>query len=141
VAHQALQAPPLPHDRGGAQVRVIVTGSRAWPDSVRVAHELNTLYLQHGPFTLIHGACSTGADAAAHHWYETAGLDLGCIETRYPAAWEAFGKRAGPLRNKQMIDTAGADLVLAFFFAASRGTQHTVDLARAAGIDVREFRA
>ncbi|MFF9268596.1 SLOG family protein [Streptomyces rochei] len=141
MAYQALQAPPLRLDRGGTAVRVIVTGSRAWPDPVRVAHELTQLYLQHGPFTLIHGACSTGADAAAHHWYETAGLDLGCIETKYPAAWDEFGKRAGPIRNKQMIEEASADLVLAFFFADSRGTRHTVDLARAAGIEIKEFRA
>lgn len=122
-------------------MRVIVTGSRAWPDPVRVAHELTTLYLQHGPFTLIHGACATGADAAAHHWYETAGADLGCIEVKYPAAWEAYGKRAGPIRNEKMVKEAGAELVLAFPLFGSRGTRHTMDLAREAGIPVQEIRA
>lgn len=117
-------------------MRVIVTGSRAFPDPVRVAHELNTLYLQHGPFTLVHGACATGADAAAHHWYEVAGSDLGCLEVRHPADWEQFGKRAGPLRNAEMVK-AGADLVLAFFSGDSRGTRHTVSLAEKAGITVR----
>lgn len=118
-------------------MRVIVTGSRAWPDPVRVAHELNKLYLQHGPFVLVHGACATGADAAAHHWYETAGEDLGCIEVRYPADWEQYRKKAGPIRNKEMI-SKGADLVLAFPLPDGKGTQHTMDLAREAGIEVRE---
>lgn len=120
-------------------MRVIVTGSRKWPDPLRVAHELNTLYLQHGPFTLTHGACATGADAAAAHWQETAGRDLGCIEIKHPADWDQFGKRAGPIRNKKMIE-AGADLVLAFPLPEGSGTQHTIELARAAGIEVREFR-
>ncbi|MGW2169169.1 SLOG family protein [Streptomyces sp. NPDC001705] len=118
-------------------MRVIVTGSRAWPDPVRVSHELTTLYLQHGPFVLVHGACSTGADAAARHWYEIAGADLGCTEVRYPADWEQFGKRAGPIRNKQMVE-AGADLVLAFPLPGGRGTQNTIDLAEAAGITVKK---
>lgn len=122
-------------------MRVLVTGSRAWPDPLGVAHELTTLYLQHGPFTLIHGACATGADAAAHHWHETAGANLGCIEVRYPADWEQFGKRAGPIRNEQMVKEAGADLVLAFPLFDSRGTRHTIDLAREAGIPVQEIRA
>jgi hypothetical protein len=122
-------------------VRVIVTGSRAWPDPVRVAHELNALYLQHGPFTLIHGACATGADAAAHHWYETAGADLGVIEVRYPAAWEEYGKRAGPLRNEKMVKEAAADLVVAFPLFDSRGTKHTIELAEAAGIPVKKIAA
>lgn len=120
-------------------MRVIVTGSRAWPDPVRVAHELTTLYLQHGPFTLIHGDCATGADAAAHHWYEVAGEDLGCIEIKYPAAWETYGKRAGPMRNAKMVNEARADLVLAFPLPDGTGTQHTIELARAAGIPVQEF--
>jgi hypothetical protein len=108
---------------------------------VRVAHELTQLYLQHGPYVLIHGACSTGADAAAHHWYETAGAGLGCLEMRYPAAWEAYGKRAGPMRNEKMIREAGADLVLAFPLSGSRGTNHTISLAEAAGIPVRRVMA
>lgn len=121
-------------------MRVLVTGSRAWPDPVRVAHELNTLYLQHGPFTLIHGACATGADAAAAHWYEVAGQDLGCIEVRYPADWEQYGRRAGPIRNERMVKEARADLALAFPLPGGKGTQHTMELARAAGIEIKEFR-
>lgn len=121
-------------------MRVLVTGSRAWPDPVRVAHELTRLYMEHGPFTLVHGACATGADAAAHHWYETAGLDLGCIEVRYPADWDQYGKRAGPIRNEKMVKEASVDLVLAFPYGTSRGTRHTMALAEAAGIPVKEVK-
>jgi hypothetical protein len=121
-------------------MRVIVTGSRAWPDPLRVAHELNQLYLEHGAFTLIHGACSTGADEAAHQWCVTAGHDLGVTEVKYHAHWAEHGKAAGPIRNEKMI-RGGADLVLAFPLFTSRGTRHTIDLAREAGIPVQEIRA
>lgn len=121
-------------------MRVIVTGSRAWPDPVIVSRELTRLYLQHGPFTLIHGACATGADAAAAHWYEIAGQDLGCVEVKYPAEWEKFGTRAGPIRNEKMVKEAGADLVLAFPLPEGSGTQHTMRLAREAGIEVIEYK-
>jgi hypothetical protein len=114
---------------------------------VRVAHELTQLYLQHGPFTLVHGACATGADAAAHHWYEIAGQDLGCIEIKYKAEWDKCrteldprGRRAGPRRNAEMVK-AGADLVLAFPLFDSRGTKNTIDLAEAAGITVKKVTA
>lgn len=119
-------------------MRVIVTGSRKWADPVTVAHELNTLYLQHGPFVLVHGACATGADAAAHHWYETAGADLGCTEVRYPADWDQYKDKAGPIRNKEMV-SKGADLCLAFPLPDGTGTQHTMDLAEAAGITVKRI--
>ena len=124
-------------------MRVIVTGSRAWPDPVRVAHELTQLYLQHGPFVLVHGACATGADAAAHHWHEVCGEDLGCMEVKYRAEWEKHrtpedpqGRKAGPIRNAQMVK-AGADLVLAFPLPGGKGTQGTIDLAEAAGIPLK----
>jgi hypothetical protein len=98
------------------------------------------VYHEIGAFQLIHGACSTGADAHAHRWFEMVGSELGCTEQRWPAAWEARGKEAGPERNERMIE-AGADLVLAFPLPEGSGTQHTMRLAREAGIEVREFTA
>lgn len=121
-------------------MRVIVTGSRAWPDPVKVAHELNTLYLQHGPFVLVHGACATGADAAAARWYEVCGLDLGCTEVKYPAEWTKHGKGARSIRDREMVKT-GADLTIAFPLFDDGDTKNTIDLAEAAGIQVRKVMA
>lgn len=119
-------------------MRVIVTGSRKWPDPGKVHFELGLIYTDHGPFTLVHGACATGADAAAHQWYDVAGRSLMCLEFLYRADWEKHGKKAGPLRNARMVK-AGADLVLAFPHPAGSGTQHTIRLAEEAGIEVRTF--
>jgi hypothetical protein len=117
-------------------VRVIVTGSRRWSDKAAVWDALNAVYQEHGSFLLVHGDCSTGADAMAHQWVEAASRLVQVQEQRFPAAWEARGKAAGPERNRRMVE-AGADLVLAFPLPEGSGTQHTIKLAREAGIEIR----
>jgi hypothetical protein len=64
-----------------------------------------------------------------------AALMLGLDSERYAADWKQYGKRAGILRNLQMLDQR-PDLVLAFQRNGSRGTQHTIDEARKRGIAV-----
>lgn len=118
-------------------MRVIVTGSRKWANVGAVWDALWDIYKEHGPFELTHGACATGADAIARQWYDLAGKYVGCTETRFPANWER-GPQAGPERNRRMVE-AGADLVLAFPLPEGSGTQHTMRLAREAGIEVRVF--
>lgn len=118
-------------------MRVIVTGSRKWQGGA-VYEALWGVYHEHGAFHLMHGACSTGADAHAHHWFDMVGEELGCTEEQFHAAWETRGKAAGPERNRRMVE-AGADLVLAFPLPEGSGTQHTMRLAREAGIEVREY--
>jgi hypothetical protein len=120
-------------------VRVIVTGSRRWSDDTAIYDALQAVHVEHGPCQLIHGDCSTGADFYARHWYQLVGRLLGWTEQRYPANW-AGGPQAGPERNRRMIE-AGADLVLAFPLPEGSGTQHTMRLAREAGIEVRRYEA
>ena len=119
-------------------MKVIVTGSRSWSDGQAVFDALWAVFHEHGPFQLIHGACSTGADDLASYWYRVAGKELGCTEMKFPANWAGQGKAAGPLRNVRMV-SAGADLVLAFPLPEGSGTQHTIKLAEEAGIPVRRF--
>lgn len=120
-------------------MRILLTGSRAWPDRRAVESVLSELLHLHGPFTLVHGACSTGADFFAHEWYEATGHEFGCGELKYKADWDKYGKAAGPIRNAAMV-AAGADLVIAFPLPGGSGTQGTVEMARRAGIETREFK-
>lgn len=119
-------------------MRIIVAGSRAWGKPQIVWDALNEVRHEHGPFVLVHGDCSTGADFYAHEWFRVGGQLLGCTEIKFPAAWEAYGKGAGPMRNRNMI-AAGADLVLAFPLPFGSGTQHAVWLAEQAGIPVQKW--
>lgn len=60
---------------------------------------------------------------------------LGLAVTVYPADWETHGKRAGVLRNLQMLDQ-WPNLVLAWWDGKSKGTLHTITEARKRKIPV-----
>lgn len=114
-------------------MRVIVTGSRYWSDRDAVWKALATAAPSlEEPFVIVHGACPTGADAIADDW----GRQYGATVERFSADWATHGRRAGPIRNAEMVK-AGADIVLAFPLPEGRGTQHTIRLAREAGIPVK----
>jgi hypothetical protein len=110
--------------------RILVTGSRTWQDRATVWADLDA-QREHGAFVLVHGACPTGADAAAAAWARYRGN----LVEPHPANWSALGRRAGPIRNAEMVK-AGADLCLAYCIGASAGTMGCVKLAEQAGIPV-----
>ena len=107
--------------------RVLITGSRDWTDEGLIWNVLSP-YL---PAVLVHGACPTGADEIA----STLWVANGGTEEPHPADW-SLGKKAGPLRNQEMVDL-GADICLAFPLLESRGTRDCMRRATAAGIPVR----
>ncbi len=119
--------------------RLLVTGSRDWPDQVIIEDQLDDEYDEHGPFTLVHGACPTGADFMAadyvYNYYSQLKIEA------YPADW-SIGKIAGPMRNKQMVDLLNpeTDRVLAFLKDNSRGTTGCINLALDARLPVRIVR-
>jgi hypothetical protein len=56
---------------------------------------------------------------------------------KFPADWNIYGKRAGPLRNEAMAKYA--DGLLALWDGKSRGTQHMIDTMRKMGKPVQVF--
>jgi hypothetical protein len=54
------------------------------------------------------------------------------------ADWAGLGRKAGPIRNEQMLSEGQPHLVVAF--PGGRGTAHMVGIARAAGVEVIEIR-
>lgn len=122
-------------------MRVIVCGSREFSEVQAVRARLSALLNEHGPLTVVHGACPRGADAIADLWAAeriAAGDPVEVV--RCPADWGRHGRKAGPVRNQQMVD-AGADLVLAYFQrgAENHGTADCVRRAQAARIPVRRY--
>lgn len=105
---------------------VLVCGSRDWQDEAAIADRLAEL----PDCTILHG-CARGVDRIAAE----IGDLYGHAVHGFPAGWDKYGKRAGFLRNVQMLDE-GPDLVIAFQAHKSRGTQHTIDEARKRGIPV-----
>jgi hypothetical protein len=118
-----------------APYRILVTGSRDWPDHDVIYDALDAA-LNAAPKDrdtwLVVGDCPRGADRIAYQWAVTAMVPIDV----HLADWATHGKAAGPIRNGAMV-RAGANLCLAFIQAGSRGATHTLELARRAGIPTR----
>jgi hypothetical protein len=106
-------------------VKVLVCGGRDYADAGFLYGFLDTLK----PSVVVHG-CAPGADSLAGRW----ATERGVPQEPYPADWQKYGRRAGPLRNEQMLREAKPDLVVAF--PGGRGTAHMVRIAEEAGVKV-----
>ena len=110
-------------------MKVLVCGSRDWVDRQIIRERLLELPSQ---AIIVEGGCR-GADLLARD----VALEIGLEVVEFPAAWNKYGKSAGPKRNIKMLNT-GPQLVIAFHddLQKSKGTKHTVDEARKRGIKV-----
>lgn len=100
--------------------------------------------------TVITGG-APGADKVAHQWARTPGphpsdIDDGhgnmlVLTEVYRADWDRYGRRAGYIRNQQMLDEGKPDLVVASYdgLERSKGTAMMVDIARKAGVETWEI--
>lgn len=117
-------------------MKILTAGSRTWEGiwgEWRIQVVLNRLLLTaaalDSPLRLMNGACPQGADAIVKRWADRRLVPL----DEFPAEWLKYGNRAGLMRNEYMVNL-GADMCVAFLRNNSRGTQNTIDLARAVGI-------
>jgi len=108
-------------------MKVLVCGSRNWSAIAPIEARLMELP---SDTLIIHGA-ARGADTIAGSIAIKLKLD---VET-YPAHWGQYGKGAGPIRNRVMLDQR-PDLVIAFCldYATSKGTKDCIDEAVRRGI-------
>ena len=109
-------------------MRVLVCGGRTYSE-LRVTQWLTAFDREVS--CVIEGGAA-GADLGACIWADQNKKEL---ET-YPADWGKYGKRAGFIRNQQMLDEGKPDLVIAF--PGGKGTAMMVKLARKAGVEVIE---
>ncbi|KKK86431.1 hypothetical protein LCGC14_2763330, partial [marine sediment metagenome] len=76
--------------------RVLICGSRTYKNAAAIAEVVHGLPTG---TVVIHGA-ARGADSLADLYARQNGLETEV----YPADWDKYGKGAGPVRNKQMLD-------------------------------------
>lgn len=117
-------------------MRVLVCGSREWNEpevvSAFVGGFFGELCVPGADDLVVIEGGARGADRAAAEFAKRNPATVRLEE--YPAKWDEYGKRAGMVRNKQMLDEGKPDVVLAFGYG--RGTDMMVDLALAAGLPV-----
>ena len=76
--------------------------------------------------TILSGHCS-GVDTMAERYAQENGIALEI----FPANWEAYGRAAGPVRNREMVSQA--DIVIAFWDGKSKGTASLLQYAKKLG--------
>ncbi len=111
--------------------RVAIVGSRAWEDHVMVR---DYVYSLDDDDTVVSGGAK-GVDEWAQIYAEERGLKT----LIFPADWRTHGKRAGILRNNDIVENC--DRLVAFWDGISTGTQHSTGLARKSGKPALVFRS
>lgn len=108
-------------------MRVLVCGGRHFSNYEAVEKYLDMLHAIYRFDVVIHGA-ACGADSLAAYWARRHHVD----EWPFPADWKVLHRRAGIVRNAQMIREGRPDLVVSF--PGGRGTGNMRKQARDAGI-------
>ena len=117
--------------------KVLVCGGRDYNDYRHVRKVLNRLHeavrLSGKVLVIIHGN-ARGADLLADTYARDEQIEV----LSFPANWDLYGKRAGFIRNKQMLDVGKPDLIIAF--PGGRGTDMMCEIAEKAGVPVRRYK-
>jgi len=110
--------------------RILITGSRDWDDYLAVYAALDSVAKswKTEEITVVHGGAK-GADTIAGTWTNLRGFQ----EEIHPADWDKHGRKAGFVRNAEMVDL-GADICVAFIKNGSKGATMTAELSEKAGI-------
>lgn len=114
-------------------MRLLVCGGRDYDDRKSFDLAMSLYDTKLGISVIIHGG-APGADRMADVWAQK--HDIPCF--RFPAQWRKYGKPAGAIRNRQMIEIGLPDAVLAF--PGGDGTADMVNKAKRSGITVYEVK-
>lgn len=117
--------------------KVIIAGGRNFADYDLVESKLDFILLNKTNIEIVSGACNTGVHTFTRpdgtKVYGADGLGEkyanlhGHAVKPFPANWEAFGKSAGPVRNKEMAQYVGQEGgCVCFWDGKSRGTGNMI---------------
>ena len=116
-------------------LRIAVTGGRNYNDKKSIFEALDNLQEKRGIISEIAHGMAKGADTISGEWAKKKGI----TEIRFPARWDLYGRSAGPIRNRELLESAQPDLLLAF--PGGRGTADMVSAARSQSIEVVESKS
>lgn len=102
-------------------MRVAVVGTRTYGEYEVVKKVLDTI-IKEDDIVVSGGA--KGVDELAAKYAHERGLRLEV----YEADWSTYGRKAGPLRNTEIVDVS--DVIVAFWDHKSKGTLDTINKAK-----------
>jgi len=105
-------------------MKVGIVGSREFKN-YELFSDVMKQYLSDISWVVSGGA--PGADSLAEKWAKENKKML----TIYPADWLNLGKKAGYVRNTDIVKNS--DMIIAFWDGKSKGTKHTIGLAQKMG--------
>ena len=106
--------------------RIAIIGSRNYPLPEQVRNFVKELSQHNDELTIVSGG-ARGVDSIAVEAAEAAGAKTKV----WPADWEKHGRKAGILRNYDIVNDA--QRVVAFWDLQSRGTMHSMRIAKERG--------
>ena len=108
-------------------MRVLIAGGRNFTDK-DFLYKYMSKFL--GEVTVVISGTAKGADRLGEKW----AIDNNIPVERYPANWSRYGSKAGPIRNREMLEKGKPDLVVVF--KGGRGSDHMATISRKAGVKV-----
>jgi hypothetical protein len=114
------------HDQDGRSKLIVVAGGREFNDYPLLKRELDRILPTFGEDITIVSGTARGADTLGERYAEENDLKV----RAYPPDWDAYGRRAGILRNLQMAEEA--DGLVAFWDGKSKGTAHMIRISKEA---------
>lgn len=113
-------------------MKILVCGDRHWIDYDMIYNELGKF-----PSDIL---VITGGAAGADSLADLAASSQGKLHIIYEADWKTYGRKAGPIRNSEMLGER-PNMVLAFHddIDNSRGTKDMVNKARQKLIPVKIY--
>ena len=118
--------------------RVIIAGTRDFSNYEllrrAMSKEFGHLSVKEISEMKIVSGCCRGADQLGEEFAKN--NQLICV--KFPADWNQYGKKAGPIRNEEMAVYAAEEhgVLMAFWDGKSRGTQNMIKIAEKYGLDV-----
>lgn len=107
-------------------MKIAIIGSRTFEDYSFLKEKIQEIIkeknIELNEITVVSGGAK-GADFLGKKFSEE--FSLNYIE--YPADWERYGRGAGPIRNKTIVQNS--DLVIAFIQGVSKGTKNAISQA------------
>lgn len=105
--------------------KIVIAGCRNFTDYTKAEKFIDNCIInirKKYELIFISGGCR-GADLLGEKYALKNGFNI----ERYPAKWDKYGLKAGPLRNEEMAKVC--DFVICFWDGKSRGTENMINLA------------